>query len=466
MFKPFFEKLRQAGSGNLFLGGRPLPVVIATVALLAYAGCGAVMSDTTDTVRHVLLLVALWGFSAGPRALRNSAAFWLLALACAIPLASWALSLLTHPQWAENSPKVHRLTNLLGGIPVAYALGTQTWRSRWMWLIAGAALLLAPWLSGGGWAEIARGLQGQRIDFALHNAEHAGLYYATLGLGLLAALPWILKMNERRWLVLLLWLVAISAALVGILLVQTRSMWLGLFAALLLMGGLKGFQLIRHTTYRWLSAAALALATVPLFVLFLNLNIVERRVTDEAGTIESLLSGNRAAIPFDSTGVRVHSWLASLDWIAQRPLLGWGGRGRSLVIAQSAQFPEAIKPRYRHLHNSYLDVTTNYGLAGLALLLALWGWLIRIARQATRSGDLSPEMLHFFLCFMLLWAIVNSFESFVFFSSGVYVFSLISGYILSRHWRATLRAAAAGTTVEQARDDHRETIDMSDNRHE
>lgn len=429
------DRLRPLAGDNAFLGDRPTVTAVAALALIAYATLGAIVPEVAEHCRHVLLLIALWAFFAGRRELRASPAFWLLVAACAIALLSWGLSLLTHPQWAERSPKLDRLTTLLWGIPIAYAIGGQARRGRWMWIAAAVGLLLAPWISGDGWAEIARGLRGERVDFGLHNAEHTGLYYSVLGLGLLATLPGALRDRRRRLAMALLWSVALVAAAAGIVFAQTRSMWLGLSAALMLMGWLKGFQLTRHRLWRWVCAGGVALAAAPLLAALLHLGAIDGRVSAEGDTIRSILSGQYSAIPFDSTGIRIHTWHASFDWIAERPLLGWGGKGRNLVIAESENLPESVKAAFRHLHNSYLDITANYGLAGLALLLTLWGWLIFIALRATRRGTLPPEMLHFILCFMVLWAIVNAFESFIFYSSGIYIFSLIGGYILSCHWQ-------------------------------
>ncbi len=449
--KAFLNWLKPMLTDNAFLGQRPLAAALLSLAVIAYGALGAVEADAAEKVRYLLLLGSVWIFVVAPKALRRSPAFWLFAAAALVSLLSWALSLLTHPQWAESSPKLDRTANWLAAIAIATALGGHLQRGLLVWGLAAVALLLAPWLSGDGWAEIWRGLNGQRVDFKLHNAEHAGLYFSVLGLGLLALLPRAFRLRRGRGVALLIWIIALAGAITGIVITQTRSMWLGFTAALMLLGWLQGLRLSRHRLWRWISAVLLSLAMVPLLVVFARLDIVETRSAAEESTVQSLLSGRFGDIPFDSAGIRIHSWLEGLDWFAARPLLGWGGRGRNLVISESQWFTPEIKQTYRHLHNSYLDVAVNYGVVGLALLLLMWFWFVRIALQAARRGHLPTDLLHFFLCFMVLWAVVNFFESFVFYTSGIYVFSLIGGLILSCHWRSTLQTGTPHPDLESSR---------------
>jgi O-antigen ligase len=425
-------------SDNAFVDLRPVAAMTLTLALLMYAALGAVGPELAEKLRYGLVIFAIWAFFAGPRELRSSPVFLLLGLACLVALLSWAHSLWSHPDLAEGSPKINRLTNWLAAIPIAYALGGQSQRSDWMWVAAAVALLLAPWISGEGWDELRRGLSGVRVDFALHNAGHTGLYYAVLVLGLLATLPRALRPGRWRPLLIALWSVTLAGAIAAVLFSQTRSMWLGLSAAVLLLGWLQGFRLVRHRVWRWAAAGAIALALVLILLAFLRLDIVSKRISSEESTISSVLAGRVTEIALGSVGIRIHSWRESLDWIAAEPLLGWGGQGRSQVIVQSDTLPQPVKDITRHLHNSYLDVAVNYGLAGLLLMLSLWGWLIAAALSAARSGHMPIEMLHFFLSFMVLWAIANAFESFVFYTSGTYVFGLVSGYVLSCIWRSRL----------------------------
>ncbi|WP_377517071.1 O-antigen ligase family protein [Microbulbifer taiwanensis] len=349
-------------------------------------------------------------------------------------------------------PKMHRLGHWFAFAAIACWLGGSTRNTLMLWLLALVSLLLAPWVVGGGFAEWALGADGQRIDFGLHNAQHTAMLFGTALIGLLVLAPRLIRTakgfsSPAVAVAGLLWLAAVAICMLAVLYSQTRAVWLGLLvAALFLCGvGLRA-AFLKYGSNSWprlLAATALCIALLGALGARFG-DIVAERLGYESDTINLVLAGNIEAAPYTSTGIRVHSWMEALSWIQERPLLGWGGKGRSLVIEHSESMPRHLKDTIGHLHNSYLDLQVNNGLLGSLLFLALLIWLLRAAVRTWRRGELPGDLLLFFLCFILYWLVTNCFESYLFFASGSYVFGLVCAGVATHILRAGFPARGIG----------------------
>ena len=407
----------------------------------AYAGTALALPAVGEGFQAAVLVAGFGGFFWLARGRRFGAPVKLLLAAALVALLSWGLSRLHHPQWAESSPKVHRLTHWFVFLAVARLLAGRVRAVLLAWGAGLAGLLAAPWFTGQGWRDWFLGWQGERVDFGLHNAQHATLLFATALLGLVTLAGRCLAPGPWRLLRGVLWALATLACAVAVVITQTRGVWLGLLvAALLLLTA--GGRALRHRLppgprRSWLTGALLgAVLAVVLAAAFSP--IVEQRLADEHRAITRMAEGQVDGVTGSIAG-RVLSWRAALPWIAERPLLGWGGNGRSLVLEHSPGLPDWIEQRgFRHLHNGYLDTQVNYGLAGLAVLAALLVWLTRGALRAWRQGQLPADFLLFYLAFLVFWLVVNLFESFLYFSSGDWVFALVAGGVATfmPWWRA------------------------------
>ena len=147
-------------------------------------------------------------------------------------------------------------------------------------------------------------------------------------------------------------------------------------------------------------------------------------------------------MPYTSAGIRLHTWQEAARWIAERPFVGWGGNGRSLIFDHSTHLPEQIKQRFGHLHNSYMDLLVNFGLLGLALLAALVYWLVSRSLRYHRAGLLPGGSLVFCLSFTAFFGVINLFESYLFYDSGHLVLAIVGGGLLTQLWAA--KRAQAG----------------------
>lgn len=415
--------------------------------LIGYAATMPVRPEIGEGFKLAVLLMGFGGFFWLAGARRFGPPVWLLLAATLVALLSWGLALWHHPHWAESSPRVHRLTHWFSFLAVAWLLAGRERRVLVLWGAAVLGLLSAPWLVGRGWVDWFDGVRGERIDFGLHNAQHATLLFATALLGLTALAPRLLGPGAGRLWRVLSWTLVTGACALAVVITQTRGVWLGLAAAglVLLAGACQGLRRrIPSAPRRWALTVVLAGGVLALVAAAALSPIVEQRLAEEHQTMTRLARGELEGATGSVAG-RVLSWSAARPWIAERPVLGWGGNGRGLVLAHSPQLPAWIEEEgFRHLHSGYLDTLVNFGLAGLAVLAGLVVWITRQALAAQRHGVLPADFLLFYLAFMMFWLVVNLFESFLFFSSGDWVFTLVVGGVTSFGLASGSRAPVSG----------------------
>lgn len=422
---------------SIFLQSPPHIYHAGATAVLLFAVFGMTLPNYTENIGMLSYLLGTIILVARGGPIKSSPIVWLAIASIGIVLISWGASWITHPHWAETSPKVHRLTYWFAMIPVAILLGGNSENTLKLWGAALLGLTLAPWLSGGGFSEWQNGFSGQRIDFGLHNAEHTAMLYGTTLLGLLALAPRML--SGSRWL-RIFWFLGIGISVSAVVMSQTRAIWLGLSVGSFTLIILTAIGLYR---YRLAKSRHLAMVAIIAFLAIsagygLFKDIITERLKTERTTIEMVMQGNITGknIPYTSTGIRLHSWAAALKWIEQKPFIGWGGNGRKLVIEHSPSLPDYIKANFGHLHSSYFDLLVSFGLLGAALLLSLLLWLLRSSYSAWQQGNLPGDILIFFFTFIPFWLVINGFESYLFYDSGRFVFALVCGGILTHIWAA------------------------------
>jgi O-antigen ligase len=136
----------------------------------------------------------------------------------------------------------------------------------------------------------------------------------------------------------------------GVVSSMTRNAWLGLLAALLVVGGLKD----RATLVR-----TVILITVTVSVLML----LSPGLRSRGASMDNVTS-DRSNIE------RLNIWRTTIDMIRDRPLLGVGKGNYTKVMDQYRERYGAGS--HSHAHNTLLQVTAENGLIGLAAYLFIW----------------------------------------------------------------------------------------------
>ncbi|TGD70905.1 O-antigen ligase family protein [Mangrovimicrobium sediminis] len=419
------------------VGALPTAFALLGFGLLLLWSCTRMYTDKpADYAGQVLILLTAIALFFLQHPLRRSFVFALFWLALATQLASWGLAHWLAPEIAERSPKVERLAAWFFMIPVAVFIRSDLRRVFALWSLALVALMLAPWISGGGWGEIAAGLGGERVGFGIINQQHTSLLFGLALLGLLAFAPraaHAARVVGRPWLTAV-YAALVLAALVAVVISQTRAIWLALLVTL--------FAWLCRALFLWRRRGDVARASQPprsravpvLAALVVLVPVLLGGVIVERVSSEGPLAGAGGDSPMvlnENIRVRLATWGEALHWIAKRPLFGWGGGGRSEVVQATDGLSRGEKKRFRHLHSSYLDTLVNFGLAGLMVGGALLWWLNRAIMQAGKAGRLDADLRGFWYLFVSYWLVVNLFESYMFYESGLYSFALVAGGYLA-----------------------------------
>lgn len=412
---------------------------LGLLGLWLFAGLSVLWPEVGSPAETIMALTGLIAVLAVGKGIRGSAPLWLLLAAIVVQVLSWTLGYFHHPEWVADNPQVDRLAKLFIFIGVAWWLRGSIRHTLILWGLALIGYLLATWLHGGGWQEWVAGLQGQRVGFGIRNMQHGSMLFGVAFLGLVVLARRFLAVGRFRLGRSLLWLALMSVCLLGIVIGQTRAVWLALLVALPVTGlAWLAYVARQKGGRRMLKLMVGGLALVGVVVLLVGVTFKDTltaRLDVEAQVIAQIATGETEDLPYSSIGIRIHTWKAALEWIQERPLVGWGGQGRSLVIDHTEWLPDRIKQEFGHLHNFFLEIWVAYGALGVAVIAALAVWVGRATWLAWRGGAMPGDMALFGAGFFVYWVIVNQFESYNSFSTGVFVHNLVVGGLVTHYWR-------------------------------
>ncbi|MFM4721304.1 O-antigen ligase family protein [Aeromonas bivalvium] len=406
---------------------------LGVACLLTYALCRIWFGGVGKAMEVGFLAMTLLLMLTSHRRMALDTYFKFVLLAVLVQLIPWCLGMLAPTVISSPNPHLDRLTKIFFFFATAILLAGRLRNVFWLWGIAALGLLFAVLGSSADWLLWQQGMAGLRVDFGIRNAQHVAMYFGTLMLGCLCFSQRWLAAGPRLWWRLPLWLGTLAVAALGIMVTQTRAIFLAIFLALLLA---LVFWIWLKRPRCWLLGLLLA-ATALLCVTLGERGIahVEQRYEQEAPVIQQLLRGDWGDIPYTSVGIRANTWKVAAEKIMERPWFGWGSQARSRVIAHSDALPDWVKQQFGHLHNYFLEVQLSYGLAGTLLLVALAGAIGRDCWLTWRAGLMPTDVLVFGFCFFVFWVIVNNFESYMSFGTGTFVFNIIVGGLVTLCWR-------------------------------
>ncbi|WP_240470553.1 O-antigen ligase family protein [Halomonas halocynthiae] len=417
----------------------PRPLwAIGVTTLLFYAGFRVLWPAVGSNAESISALFGLVAVLVYGRGIRSSAPLWLLLAALLVQCLSWWLGYQHHPEWVADNPQVDRLAKLFIFIAVAWWLGGSTRNTLLVWGCAVIGFFATTFFVDGAYQDWLLGLKGTRVDFGIRNAQHSSMMFGVILMALVILAPRLLRDGKWRLLRGGAWVFVLVFALVGVLVGQTRAVWLGLALAMPLV-------LIAWTVYHWIKRGGAplrwigAISLVAVLVIGLAVALlgkpVANRLAAESDVVEQVVSGQFDSIPYTSIGIRINTWRAGVEWIAERPMVGWGGEGRSLAIKHTEWLPDDVKAEFGHLHNYFLEMWVAYGLLGLAVIFALTVWIGYGCWRSWRAGVLPGDLALFGAAFFIYWVVVNQFESYNSFWTGVYMHNLVVGGLVTHIWR-------------------------------
>ena len=357
--------------------------------------------------------------------LRNPA-LYLLLLSIGVQYGSWEYSQQHHPQYAEARANLKYLGAIFLFIPIAWTLRQNNRQPWFLVMVFLIGLCLTPFVKGHGFEEFAH----YRSKFGTRNPQHAALLFAIALLGLTVFAKRILQINTQTYRTTIILLATAMAFCLSVLVAtNTRGVILGLLLAL--MPALVFYLRRREQPIDRRIVLVLLSLGLMVVVIFMSSEQLRARWYIDSPTISAILHGDLNKIPDrTNSGIRIHSWVEGWKWFLESPIIGWGANGRTLVVEQSDALPIDIRFSFGHLHNSFIEILVNYGILGALLLVLTYGWLWRtIMKRARYNHDENVRL--FLASFGVLWITANCFEPHIFFKTGMMVFGIVMGALLS-----------------------------------
>lgn len=443
------------------LGKTPTPLIMLGIAAtLLYVFSKPLFENFSDLNKAVLSITGFISIIVYAQKVWRHKVFHMLWWALLIAVFHWLFVTLTLPHLAHAYPKLDHIARLFLFIILAWWLAGSTRNTLIFWSVAAAAVVLSPWIAGDGFTDFQRGFNGERIGFGIRNVQHSAMFFGTVLLGLLIFLPRLLRGSLYHYGKLILWIPAFIIITAGVIISQTRATWLGVVAGISTALILLFIEHRQRFSKKHLLVIFLLLTCS--FILFItNSALIVERATAELDTILALLRGDWSSVPLStsearsSVGERLYSWRAAIEMIAQRPLLGWGEQGVDYLfdnIEYNKAHYQALN--FGHLHNLYLEITLQYGLLGLSAYIYLLTWFIKNAWFSWQRGDMPGDILIFCYAFLCFWSVVNLFESYLIFWTGVFLFNVVLAGGLAHIWKPTLRSNNSKSTPGIERGSH------------
>ncbi len=414
-------------------GWKQTNYAIGWVALSLYAFTWLIDFDLSRAGESVFILCFVIAWCTEPEpSIKRHRVFLLLLSFVALQIGVYFFAVKRFPDFADEQVKAARhFGKLFLCIAVAWWLRGSMRAAKYLLMVflVGFLVSLALNSNTGEWLAA---IAGRRADFGYTNAQHTAFF---MGLVLIVGGSWLARCLQRpvRGVE---WGAALSLTvlgLVGIAVTQTRAVLLAIaivMAGLLLVGLV---SLCRRRHYKALSAkgvvVSIAVVSVLLALGYSLAPFFEKRLHASQATIQSLETGDLDEISLkNGIGIRIHTWLYALERVSERPLTGWGAESRKPLIDEGP-FPDRVKHRFGHFHNSYLEILLAYGALGmLALMILTW----MILKGTVRL--LRPGQRYWGVGLLSAWAfffIINVFESYLIFNSGMYFYIIVGGVGMS-----------------------------------
>lgn len=405
---------------------------VGWVALTIYAFSWLINFDVSRAAESIFILcfAIAWWVEPDP-SIKWNRVFLLLLSFIVLQVGVHFFAVERFPEVADQQVKAARhMTKLFLCIAVAWWLRGSAKAAKYLLMvfIAGIVVSLAFNSNVETWAS---GLSGRRVDFGYTNAQHIAFYS---GLLLITGVGWFFKCIGNRA-AKLEWTIALVLTVLGfagVVVTQTRAVWLALALILLGLVVLSLLRVLKHSRSAWLKPKLLlslfAVVGVVAFTASAIAPVVEKRLSDEQDVIEAIGAGRMDDVPFSSIGIRVHTWAYGWERVQERPLTGWGAKSRGPLIDEGP-FPDGLKNRFGHFHNSYLEALLAYGVLGLAAIAILTVMILKgtilLLNTAHKQWGIG---------LLISWAfffIINLFESYLIFNSGMYFFIIVGGVGMS-----------------------------------
>jgi O-antigen ligase len=196
----------------------------------------------------------------------------------------------------------------------------------------------------------------------------------------------------------------------GLIISQSRGVWLAiLFALPMLFLTLRyAGPSTRNNPIR-LRYPIIGLVVIITLILAFNWNTISQRVTSEGNEWSAIVNEGLDKAPLGSSAYRLHLWRFGLHKWLERPLFGWGpGTTHALVEAENdIALQDPPGSSFDHLHNAYLEVVFQLGMLGIVLIALISGVMISKLMADYRRKSVSVYFLAFLMSNFMLIAVYS-----------------------------------------------------------
>lgn len=355
----------------------------------------------------------------------------LLIAALGVQLFPWLSYILEWHSMAMGTPSFDRLTKLFFFVAIAVLLQGKLTNVFGFWLVCVFGFFAVVLTKVDVWG---LGFNGERVDFGIRNAQHTAMFFGCTLLASICFASRVWTLTRYKLFSRLLWATILLISIAGVLFTQTRAIFLALFLAFMIVMVVVFFILKPQVKTIFTFVSAIAIVSGCIY--YSASSYIESRYQQEESVITSIINGEWDNVPYTSVGIRFNTWKVAVDKIMERPLFGFGHRARSEVIKQSTILPDSVKQEFGHLHNYPLEILLSYGLCGVVFFAIFYFIVLRDVYLSWLNRRLPTDIAVFCFAFFVFFFIINFFESYLSFWTGVFVFNIIVGGVVSLCWRS------------------------------
>ena len=406
---------------------------------LMYSAMKLALFDQFRILEALLIPFALYAFFIYGSKLRLSFPALMMYASVFVTLASWLFMQISHPEIARSSPKIVDLLDKFPFVLLAFAIASSKQNVNIFLMVAALATLLLPWTLGNGLNDIVSALEGRRIGFG-RNPIRVSATYALVLIGMLVFFRRLVIPGAFSWWRFSLWVLLFFVFMFLFLAGRSRGPMLafGFVSFGLVIYLLYSSRRIMFSIFRRSKAFFIVVFVFLFLFMAAALALYKSVATDmvkktahESIAVSAFLDGRYHDIPDTSVGYRLQFIVAGFKWGSERPFFGWGYRGGQVAIDKEEIAFDYDHYSYNQLHNGYMELWLRYGLLGVLLFFSLMVWMIRMASIKASRGEMGVDYFVFFLGFLVFYAIVNLFDSFLFIRDGIYMFDVVMAAIFS-----------------------------------
>jgi O-antigen ligase len=302
----------------------------------------------------------------------------------------------------------------------------------WLLLACFSAAFAVKVITSGDFLKISSFSNFPRLSFGFSNAQHVAAFAGSLLITCISLSPIILKIKNCYFKVFIgsLTLTLLLMTAIVVLTSQTRAVWLGtvIVAGIATLPWTILFIGEKTSHIKFKSTMLYATMITVFLIVTSSSELINSRINNTVNHTLHISQLELKNIPASSAGIRLHQWDLALDLIKEKPILGHGGSTKKHLIKIS-NMPEGAIGHFGHFHNSYLELGVAYGLGSSIAFIFTLGFLLFRTIKAYRNNHIGSELAFWGISWIIFFAVINMFESYVMYRTGYFLLIVFGGII-------------------------------------